>query len=128
MDAEGETMMTGSQVVVVDNDPDLREIIRELLEYDGHQVGIFPSATAALEAGVLAGATVLLTEYKLKEELDGLELVCRARRLNPRLRSAIVTALIDEQLRDLVESLPEVTLLPKPFEWAAMESYVSGSN
>jgi CheY-like chemotaxis protein len=70
MDAIGETIMTGSQVVLVDNDPDLREIIAELLEHDGHQVNAFPSATAALEAGVLPGATVLLTEYMLKDELE----------------------------------------------------------
>jgi DNA-binding NtrC family response regulator len=128
MDAEGETIMTGSQVVLVDNDPDLREIIGQLLEYDGHQVNAFPNATAVLEAGVLAGATVLLTEYRLEDELDGLELVSRAVRVNPRLRSAIVTGLISEQLRGQIMALPEVELFTKPFDWAAMGGYVSGSN
>jgi DNA-binding NtrC family response regulator len=120
--------MTGNRVVLVDNDADLRETIRELLEYDGHRVNAFPNATAALEADVFAGAKVLLTDYRLKGELDGLELVSRAMRINPRLRSAIVTTLIDEQLRHKVDALPEVALFPKPFDWAAMEGYVSASN
>jgi two-component system C4-dicarboxylate transport response regulator DctD len=120
--------MPGSKVVLVDDDPDLRDAFREMLEFDGHTVAAFPSATAALEADVLAGAAVLLTDYRLRDELDGLGLVRLARQINPRLRSAIVTGSTNKRLQEEVEALPEVTLFLKPFDCTRMYGYISAGN
>jgi two-component system CheB/CheR fusion protein len=72
---------TRSKIVIVDDDPDVLDLLEQLLKGQGHIVRVATDADAAL-ALVAAGAIrpdLLLTDYNLPGDMDGLQLLARLR-------------------------------------------------
>ena len=75
------------KIVVVDDDPDVLELLEQLLEGEGHSVKCASSAAEAVKliTGGAISPEILLTDYSLPGGTSGLELVqqLRAKLSNP---------------------------------------------
>ena len=79
-------------ILVVDDEPQIRDILAAALRRDGYRVTCRASATDAL--GDLSGESrveLLVTDLKMPE-MSGLELIKAARRIAPTMGSVLITA------------------------------------
>ena len=82
------------KILVVDDDPDVLDLLEQLLRSDGYLVRAAPDANAALQlvAGGAIRPEILLTDYNLPNGVNGLELIGRLRSmLNHHLPAIILT-------------------------------------
>ena len=80
------------KIVIVDDDPDVLELLEQLLKGDGHIVRAASNAAAALKliAGGAIRPEILLTDYNLPGGTNGLELLAQLRHNLPHGLPAIV--------------------------------------
>jgi len=83
--------MDGTTVVVVDDEPDSREVVAALLEGDGARVHQCPDAASAI-ARVQSSPVELLVADLAMPRMDGYELIRRVRSFNPHLPAVAVSA------------------------------------
>jgi DNA-binding NtrC family response regulator len=102
-------------ILLIDDEPELRETLAEALEAAGHAVTQLEDGGAA--AAALAGATfdVLLCDVRLPE-VDGLTLVRKARAVAPLMDCILMTAF--GEISDAIAALKAgaVDYLTKPFD------------
>jgi DNA-binding response OmpR family regulator len=80
----------GRSVVLVDDDPSVREFCAQALLEAGYRVDVFGRGEEALRALAAATADVLVVDWKMPG-LDGAEVARRARALDPRLPVLMIT-------------------------------------
>jgi two-component system response regulator FixJ len=107
--------VTNRVVVAVDDDFRVRESIARLAVSAGLQVAVFRSAEELLLAGVLARAGCLITDVRMPG-MDGLELQRRARSAHPKLPVILISAHVDEAVRQRSLSEGAFEFLYKPFD------------
>ena len=93
-------MAEPGRVLVVDDDPAVRSVLRSALETEGHVVTEAATGNAALTAAREGTPDVVLLDIRLPE-LDGVE-VCRQWKANPRTASIpviLITGLNDRAVR-----------------------------
>ena len=82
---------TRAHVLVVDDEPQLRDLLTDALTRDGFRVSACSEGRAALAHIEREGVELLLTDLRMPG-MDGLELIQRAREISPRLGCVLVTA------------------------------------
>ncbi|HEV7263331.1 MAG TPA: response regulator [Falsiroseomonas sp.] len=107
-------------ILVVDDDPNVREVTSALLKEIGHRVTEAPDALHALRSLEQdRGIELLLTDFAMPQ-MTGLELAARAQALRPGLQVLLMTGYAD------VADVPrDLTVLRKPFEHLALADLVS---
>jgi two-component system response regulator FixJ len=107
--------VTNRVVVAVDDDFRVRDSIARLAASAGLEVVVFPSAEEVLLSGVLARADCLITDVRMPG-MDGLELRRQALTGYPKLPVIMISAHVDEAVRQ--RSLKEgvFEFLYKPFD------------
>jgi two-component system, chemotaxis family, CheB/CheR fusion protein len=84
---------TGS-ILVVDDDPDVCELLELVLKAEGHQVATAPDGITALELSARGGFQVdlILADYNLPNGLNGIEIIAKLReRLGRHIPAIILT-------------------------------------
>jgi CheY-like chemotaxis protein len=113
-------------VLVVDDDPAMRELFTEIIHRDGHMAVTAESAEKALELLPLWTFQIALLDQNLPG-MEGLLLGEYLRRSNPDMIIALVTGEDDPRIERHAKELC-VTFIAKPFENAdikrVIESYV----
>ena len=82
---------TRPQVLVVDDEPNLRRVLGAQLSRDGYEVHTVADGEAALRILQEQYVDVVITDLRMPR-LDGLELLRRALALEPELPVVIITA------------------------------------
>ncbi len=102
----GVVVPPSAEILVVDDDPDIRELFDLLLTHDGHRITTASDGVVALEL-IKAGLRpdLVLADFNLPNGTDGLEMSRSIReKLGPALPVIIVTGDISEAtLRDISE-------------------------
>jgi PAS domain S-box-containing protein len=117
--------LDGLRVLVVDDEPDIREFITAVLESHGIGVRSVASAAAALEELERFRPDVLLSDIRLPDE-DGYSLIRRIRALEAdqggHLPAAAITAYLDEDREKALKAGFEAYLykLVQPIQWVEM--------
>jgi two-component system, chemotaxis family, CheB/CheR fusion protein len=91
-DLDDKSVRRTGAILLVEDDPDICELLELLLKDEGHQVATAPDGVAALEL-VTHGAIqpdLLLTDYKLPKGLNGLQLTVKLRAMLHRELPVIV--------------------------------------
>ncbi len=83
--------MSKEKLVIVDDDPFMREGLMETLSQSAFELMEFESAADALEAVADGSAALLITDMRMPE-MDGMELLRQAKRLDPKLPVVMMTA------------------------------------
>jgi DNA-binding NtrC family response regulator len=106
---------TAKNVVLVEDNPDLVESMRVLLELNGCSVRTFFRARDLLEWGALGADHIVVTDYYLPD-MNGVELITRLRRRHPGLRAMLVTGSREDLILRSARTLPNCELLFKPVD------------
>jgi DNA-binding NtrC family response regulator len=78
------------RILVVDDEPKLCHLIEELLKLEGYLVDVSLSNMEALQMIKENKYQMLITDLKMPG-IDGLELIKKARELNPEIRTIMIT-------------------------------------
>lgn len=111
-------------VLVVEDDPSIRRLVRLLLEREGYCVEVASDGIeAVLKLGVCEYDVIILD--LMMPNLDGFALIDTLRQSQPeRLRRIIVTSAASPAvIRDRIDGLP-FDILPKPFDTADLVARV----
>ena len=90
------------RILVVDDEPKLCHLIEELLKLEGYLVDVSLSNMEALQMIKKNKYQMLITDLKMPG-IDGLELIKKARELNPEIRTIMITG--SETVETAVQSL-----------------------
>jgi signal transduction histidine kinase len=111
------------RVLVVDDDPDSREVVREVLEQAGAQVEVAASTHEALLSIVQQPPDVLLSDLGMPEE-DGYQLMRQVRALAPgaggKIPAAALTAYTQAEDRSAAQEAGFQGYLSKPIDPAEL--------
>jgi two-component system response regulator AtoC len=81
-----------AKILVVDDDPDTRALLSEVLEEGGYQVVVASGAKEALAAGKAAHFEVILSDIRLGPELNGLDVLRAFKSIQPDSEVILITA------------------------------------
>ena len=119
----------GLAILLVDDEPAISSVLADLLSEAGHTVTQAANAASALKhlnAGLVPD--VLVTDFSMPGEMDGISLIREARNLLPRLPALLVTGhpseVEDADLAKAVEAGP-FAVLRKPFSVKTLEARMS---
>jgi len=79
-------------ILVVDDDPDTRDLLSEVLESEGYKVLSAAGAQEALETGKKEPIDVILSDIRLGPELNGLDVLRAFKSIQPESEVILITA------------------------------------
>jgi two-component system, chemotaxis family, CheB/CheR fusion protein len=113
-------------ILVIEDDPEVRELLGLLLRDEGHRVETAPDGVAALELVARAALRpdLILADYNLPNGLDGLQVAARLReKLHRQIPVIVLTGDIStETLRDIARH--DCVQLNKPVKSAEMTQVI----
>ena len=119
------------RVLVVDDDPEIREMLQTILTQEGYTV-------AAMDGGDATGTPVVDRVRRFKPDVvlldvmmrprDGWTVLGHLRQYHPQLAVIMLSAWLPVQdrvpLRDMARMLGARTWVPKPFDWDELKSAI----
>jgi len=107
-------------VLIVEDEPDVREIAEQIFESLGYNVFSAPNAAAALSILRSEEAIdVLFSDIVMPGDMNGVELAREARRLRPGLKLLLASGYPMSALSD--KSLADVSFISKPYRWTELD-------
>jgi DNA-binding NtrC family response regulator len=106
------------RVLVIEDDAELRSLLRFALERDGHEVQELPAANelmSSLNDGQIEGVDVIVTDIRMPG-VSGLDLLASLRAVGSRTPVVVMTAFGDAAERSRALRLGAFAFLDKPFE------------
>ncbi len=101
------------RVIVIDDDPAMRDSLKLLLATRFEDVHDYESAEAFLEDGAPGGDACLIVDVNLPG-IDGIELVGRLAAAEGRVRAVLISGRYDEAMRRRANHVGVADLLEKP--------------
>jgi two-component system response regulator FixJ len=117
-------MTTEPCVFVIDDDPDMRDSLRTLLETSGYQVRVHESAVAFLAGEGPSGRGCVLSDVRMPD-MDGLELQRQLKARGSNLPVILMTGHADVPLAVSAMKAGAVDFLEKPFDDTALVNSVN---
>lgn len=103
------------KILVLDDDPNISEILQEILEEKGYYVIRSEDPLAALERLKVERFDLVLSDLKMPE-MDGLEFLYEVKKLCPTLPVILVTVLADVSKAVLAIQSGAFSYITKPFD------------
>ncbi|HEY8925736.1 MAG TPA: response regulator [Polyangia bacterium] len=104
------------RILVAEDDLEMRQVVREVLAAAGFEVHEVSSGVALLAQLAADGNFDLIVTDVRMPWISGEHVVRMARRAGFAMPVLIMTAYADEALEQLLDGLPDVILLEKPFD------------
>jgi len=114
---------SSSRVLVIDHDPQIRELLSDLLTHDGYEVDTAENAPSALKLLLRHRYSLLIIDLDLPGSA-GLELLQEVRGRGLRLPMLIASNRQKELLKVVVQDLGRAECLLKPFGTGAIRASV----
>jgi two-component system response regulator GlrR len=111
-------------ILVVDDEPFVRDTLVEMLLALGHRVTSAEGGRAAIDALSKASFDLVFTDLSMPE-MDGWEVAREIRRRWPRLRVVVVTGHGTETLEPLAERQLVDAIIAKPFNFEQVEDTIA---
>jgi len=112
---DGERTPLSKKILVVDDDPDIRQILLDRMSSFGYAVETAIEGCEALEALRRGGFDGMLLDVRMPK-IDGLEVLRRTRQSHPDLPVVMVTALSVQELAAQAVTQGACACLIKPFD------------
>ena len=113
-----------AKVLVVDDNVDLLRILEAALRHSGYDVRAAVDRTQADAVASDFRPDVLVVDWNLGDQVDGIELTQRLRARLPELPAILITGYPSEELRRDAASAKIWPVLTKPFEWAELRGAI----
>ena len=107
-------MSTSFQILLVEDDPDLRETLLDVLSDQGYEVTAVGSGQQAVEQASHRPFDLVVTDIRM-EGMDGLEALAQTRKIQPSVASLVVSGYAGEHETLKALSLNVGGYLKKPF-------------
>jgi len=114
-----------ARVLVVDDDEEMRSLLRRSLEFDGHHVTERDRGTDVLETLREAAFDLIILDNKMPG-LNGLDLLPILRREFPQVPVVLVTAFGGRQVASSALRLGAASYLEKPFRLGQLRDTIAG--
>jgi CheY-like chemotaxis protein len=105
--------MTGTRVLLVDDEPGILETLSQILADEGYIVVSAPEGEAALEIADVFPPDVVVTDLRLPG-LDGIATVARIRRHLPKVDAVLISGYLSSTLRLAAVRVGFRAILEKP--------------
>lgn len=105
-------------VLIVDDEPDLLEILRFSLETEGYRILTAPSVREAIELIKRDKIDLVLTDVRMPEG-DGMQILTEGKAVNPAMAVLLMTGFADVSPVD-AQAKGAAALLSKPFDHARL--------
>ena len=114
-----------ARILLTDDEPATRELVRRGLEADGHTVTVVSGGGEALEALLAhtSGFDILVSDVNMPG-MDGIELAGRALALKPGLRLVLMSGFVEHLERAAALPASKSVTISKPFTLEQMRSTV----
>jgi two-component system, OmpR family, response regulator ChvI len=109
-------------IAVIDDDPDVLDLVKTVLEMDGHQVVTFHSGLTALEGLGARSPNLVILDIKMPD-MDGMELLRRLR-LKSQVPVIFLTGKVEEVDELLALKLGADDFIRKPFSQRVLSERV----
>ena len=116
--------MSEARILVVDDELEVRLVLREFLSARGYTVTLADSGRAALAALDEADPQVVLLDVMMPE-MDGVETLKRLHEVRPGLPVIMVTANADIGTTSKLLALGAADYIPKPFDLEYLDQAIS---
>jgi DNA-binding NtrC family response regulator len=117
------TSQRAAKVLVVDDEPDMADSIRHMLERYGHQVVVETNSTRAVQLAVSEQPDLVITDLRMPD-LDGLELLDRLRASNMNMPVIIITGYASIDAASRAQASGAADFFTKPFSPDELRSRV----
>jgi two-component system, cell cycle response regulator CpdR len=105
-----------AMILIVEDDPVTARLLTLLLKNDGHDVKTVATAEDAIESGHQVHPDMVVTDWLLQSEKDGIDVARALHADNPEIKILFVTGLPTDQLRKRTRDLPLVEIFEKPLD------------
>lgn len=113
------------RVFVVDDDPSVLATYRRVLRRAGYEAHYYDDPVRLLDdSGAGLDADLLLLDYKMPA-LDGLTLLAELRNLGCRARCILISAYLNEDVRERAKVLSVDVVLDKPVDVCTLRSTIA---
>jgi CheY-like chemotaxis protein len=119
--------MTQLRLVIVEDDLDMLEVLRQWAEEHRFDVRTSTSGHDALKIVRAFKPRVLLADYLLEDELTGIDVIIRVRNLAFEVKCVLITGVLHEALRESLNRVSGVLILPKPIDFGRLGQVVRSS-
>lgn len=116
-----------ASVLVVDDEPSIRELLRHILERDGHLVTEAENGRKAVRALRDGGVDLVITDIIMPEQ-EGMETIAEIRRLRPEVKIIAISGgglRLSMDFLPMAERLGADLTIEKPFKPASIAAAVA---
>jgi len=104
-----------TRVLIVDDEQACRDSLRLLLSLEGFEVEVAADGGEAVEAGLRFVPEILVVDWMLRDQRDGLAVAAALRQVNPKLETIAVSGHPHADLESNLKGLAATQYLSKPF-------------
>lgn len=115
------------RMLIVEDEADALELIQWWIEAQGWDVRTAQRGQAAVEIGKAFRPDVLITDYSLQDDVNGVDVIEQLRTDDPNLHCILFTGLLGNALKRDVHRLHNVPILAKPFDFSRLEELIATS-
>ncbi len=110
-------------IILIDDEPDVLEILKEFLEYLDHNVDPFENPKLALEKFSQKNYDILITDINLPE-IDGYELISKIRKIDSDIPIVIISGYIDDFQKENILKKGANAYIEKPFTLSKLQETI----
>ncbi len=109
------TRYAGRRVLLVDDEPSYRDSLGHILSHEDYDVRTASNGKAALDVTDDFVPDILIVDWMLRDEMDGVEVAQNMRSANPGLKTIFITGYRTSRLESEMRAVPFAQFLSKPF-------------
>ncbi|MFN8391765.1 MAG: response regulator [Bdellovibrionota bacterium] len=115
------------RILVVDDEPEFRELLRELLERSGYETAQAADSVTACSIAADFRPDLLIVDWVVKGAHAGVEIVKMISEVNPSTKTIVISGLSKEAICEQAAGLGIFAVLEKPFESAELKATVQAA-
>ena len=116
-----------SRIVIVDDDATSVQFLTKLVASLGHDVETYQLGEDAIHRRRESPPDLLITDWLLKDHMDGAGVVRACREITPRLPVIVISGLPRHDLSPAIRQIGNATLIEKPIDFSVLASQIAKS-
>jgi len=106
------------KILLVDDEPSYRDALGHILTQEKYEVRTASGAKVAIDIAQQFAPDILIVDWMLRDDMDGVEVAESLRAVNPEIRTVFMTGYRTSRLETQMRQVPDSHLLSKPFSLA----------